>query len=258
MTRREKSDAQLDAEAEARRRNLDPPEHEHGFDDPDAYAVPRFPSSEPPTPAPDPKGLALLVELHRAMWRDDNMVPRLTSRQPPLTRYEKNDWFEGDPERYGANQDYVIEQGARVGMSMSGNMIRRLSESPGASFPWVTALGRLRQDCRRLHPHHRSAERPYWRGALCWQVVYLVVVQDLSPENAARVLRLEEIEPLLRRTLRDMENGIDYFRRRAERRATEDAGMGPGPVPQPKPTHHVVPGLHEKECPQCRRKRAAA
>lgn len=228
MTRYEKSDAQLDAEASA-------------------------PTGE----------LSALIELHRAMWRDDNEVSRLNSRQPPLTRYDKDDWAVGDePERLGATEEYVIEPGARVGMSMSGNMIRRLSESPGSHYPWVTALGRLRADCRRLHPHHRSAERPYWRGALCWQVVYLVIVGHkegpLSPENAARVLRLEEIEPLLRRTLRDIETGIDYFRRRAERRATEDAGMGPGPVPTPQATHHAVPGMHETDCPQCRKVHKAA
>ena len=60
-------------------------------------------------------------------------------------------------------------------------------------------------------------------------------------------------EPILRNALRYIEACIDADRDKAERRAREDAGTGPGPIPQPVMAHHAVDGLHRQECPQCKR-----
>jgi hypothetical protein len=248
MTRIEKSDAQLDAEA-----------------------------------AEDLSRLPQTVALHRAMWRDDNRLERLVSRQPPLTRYEKTD----DPEliRYGANDEYVIERGAIVGMPMSGNMIRRLSENPGELYPWVAGLNYLKTVCRRRHPDHRSLEHPYWRGALCWTLVRAVVIDGLSIQNAAAVLRADDAERILAGALALIEESIDDNKKRAEKRARLDEGQAVtcrcghawsrhGGITagfrcldecdcarymaymEPL-AHHVPSEEHRAECPQCQRASAA-
>jgi hypothetical protein len=163
MSRYEKSDAQLDAEAEARRRGLGPPKHDHGFDDPNAYDVPAFASSSKPEPAPDPVGLARLVEFHRTLRRDELRIDRMVARQPPSSR---------DPSTGVVHQ----HEAAAIGMNMSARLYRFVESAPPMEFPWHAALSSLRVECRRKHPQHRSSDRPYWRGALCHQAVKLVVV----------------------------------------------------------------------------------
>jgi len=247
MTRYEKSDAQHDAEAE--RKIIEGAEYtQPGYGSESGYtATP----SAPPVPAPDPEGVMALVEWHRGKWAADNFVPRLVSRQPPMTRYEKSDAYDAELQRYGANNEYVIEDGSRTGMAMSGNMIRRLSENPGDTFPWITAYGRLYWHCHRRHPHHRSADRPYWRGALCHQAVTLVVKRRFSPANAAKILKLDHIDPLLVSAFREIETQIDDARARAEKRERERAGhysLFEGPVME----HRPLDGLHRAECPACR------
>lgn len=221
MTRHEKSDSQLDAEAAGR------------------------PSLEEQ------------IDLHRELYRDSTRLDRLVSRQPPLTRYDSNDWTEGTPVRYGSDNEYVIEPAARIGMSMAGAMIRRLSDSPGAMFPWPTALYRLRYACRREHPYHRAADRPYWRGSLCHQLVVFTVIREWSIENAAKILRYDRPEPTLRYAFGYIEASIDEARRKAERRQREETS-GPGAVPLPvHEQRHDQPGLHRQDCPKCRKEDAA-
>lgn len=248
MTRYEKSDAQLDAEAEARRRGLEPPRHDHGFDDPDAHEPPAFRSSPKPDPAPDPVGLARAIRLHQQMMRDDpRSIDRMVSRQPPTTR---------DPKTGEVSQHDATE----TGMNMNARLYRYV-EAPGPEFPWRSAFLRLRAQCRRNHPFHTGATVPYWRGSLCQELVKLVIIGPekrlagfegpVSIENAAKILRYDNPEPVLRYALTYIEQTMDDYRRKAEKRERELAGAF-SVTDGPAPPHHAVPGLHEQECPQCR------
>jgi hypothetical protein len=257
VTRIEKSDAQLDAEAAA-----------------------------PLTP------LEKLIKKHRESWEDDNDLRRLVSRQPPMTRYEKSDdriyeepkkWagplldhlspIEEQREkarrqgvRYGADDEYVIESGDAVGMSMSGTLLRRLSERPGEPFPWVTALYELRYWCRRNHPYHRDASRPYWRGSLCHSLVRLTVIGadkgnygPLSIEEAGKVLRYDNPEPVLRLALERIEETIDRRQRDAiAREAMLEKHVRPvnSPDTELATPHHLGP-WHELDCAKCAKENAA-
>lgn len=219
MTRIDKSDAQLDAEAAA------------------------------------PYDLAASIALHRALWTDDCRIPRLVSRTPPI----------------------VTEEGERraqyshTGMPTSGQLHRRIFEQqPGEAFPWVSAFRALRMNCRRNHRlTHVGADRPYWRGSLCQEVVRLVIIGmrrpdgrsgPLSPDEAAAVLRLEYgLAELLRDTFTFMEQHIDWLQARAEQRRKHDSGVfRVGETVEPI-KHHAVGGLHALECqhPECVARRAA-
>ncbi len=254
MTRIEKSDAQLDAEAVARRRNLELPSHDHGFDDPDAYDVPGFHPSSKPDPAPDPVGLERAILLHRGMHRDDSYIDRMVARQPPTTR---------DPN----TGEIKSHEAAAIGMNMSARLYRYV-EAPGPSeFPWRSAFMRLRYECRRNHPYHTGPTVPYWRGSLCQELVRLVVIGPerripslpegpVSVENAAEILRYDNPEPVLRYALSWIEEAMDRARQKAEKRQRDEQGRGPGAVPEYVPVHHAVPGMHMADCPQCRRNAA--
>ena len=182
------------------------------------------------------------IDLHRQLYHSDLWIERLVSRQPPTSLDLNTGVLHQEP-------------GAATGMPMSGRMLRYLShpEGYGSDFPWSKALAALKYHCRKNHPDHRRADRPYWRGSLCWQVVFLVVVRGFSPTAAGQILRLERIEPLLPRALRTIEDTMDDYRAKAEKRAREDEGRGDGAIPVERPAHHAVPGLHAAECPQCRR-----
>jgi hypothetical protein len=187
-----------------------------------------------------------LVELHRSLFRDDLHIQRLVGRQPPTTR--------------DSNTGVVHQhEAAVVGMNMSARLYRYVEAPTGSEFPWTAAWKLLRVECRRRHHDHRSADRPYWRGSLCHEAVKLVIIGGeangigpLSPEHAGRILRIDRIDELLARAFRFLEETMDDFRARAEKRAREDEGRGDGPIPVERPQHHSVPGLHAAECPQCR------
>jgi hypothetical protein len=185
------------------------------------------------------------ITLHRDLYRADTYIDRLVARQPPTT-LDLNT---------GALH---VEDGTRIGMTMSGRLLRYLShpEGYGTDFPWSRALYRLRYQCRREHPYHRAGDRPYWRGSLCHQLVRFVIIEGWSVQNAAEILRYDNPEPVLRVALDFIEQGIDDARRKAEKRAREDEGHGPGAVPRDVPDHHATPGLHQEDCPQCRSKSA--
>ena len=214
MTRREKSDAQLDAEAE-------------------------------------PLPVSALIAEHRARFRDDLHIPRLVSRQPPTSIDSNTGVMDEEP-------------AAATGMSMSGRMLRYVSGDYGSVFPWSKAFWLLKVNCRRNHPHHRSADRPYWRGALCYQAVKLVVVGGeangvgpLTAEQAGQVLKIDQIDQILVAAFRSIDHAVDDFRDRAEKRAREDAGLGPGAVPEPTvEQRHDQDGMHQVDCAKCRRNAA--
>lgn len=194
--------------------------------------------------------LALIatIDQHRSMYRGDLRIERTVARQPPLTV---------DVNTGQRHQ----EDGPRVGMTLSGRLLRYLShpEGYGDQFPWSKALWRLRVECRRNHPYHRGATVPYWRGSLCHQLVMFTIVRGWSVENAARILRYDNPEPVLRQALQWMEDDMARARELAEVRAREDAGRGPGAIPEPELVHHAPSEEHVRECPnpECRRRRAA-
>lgn len=188
--------------------------------------------------------LADLIEDHRALYRADLEIPRLVSRQPPTTM---------DPNTGELDE----EPAARTGMPMSGRLLRYLGhpESHAQAFPWSFGLWTLKARCRRAHPAHRSIDRPYWRGSLCWSLCMFVIVRGYSLDNAALILQVDrDVQQTLSTALHLIEDAIDEQRARAERRAREDAGMGE-PVGAVRLQHepHTMGGLHSLECPRCRR-----
>ena len=142
-------------------------------------------------------------------------------------------------------------QSTQVGVPMSGRMYRYLV-GPTAETPWAFAWKALRGHCRRSHRYHMTP--PHWRGALCWQLVNLVIVQGFSVHNAARITQYDDPEPLLREAFDFIEGEIDKQRAKQEQRAREDAGKFT--IYDEAPRHHAVPGLHQQDCPQCRRNAA--
>jgi hypothetical protein len=183
---------------------------------------------------------------HRDLYRSDLLIERLVSRQPP-TSLDVN------------TGELHQEPGAATGMPMSGRLLKYLGhpEGYGSDFPWSRALYRLRYACRREHPYHRAADRPYWRGSLCHQLVVLCVIREWSIENAAKILRYDRPEPALRYAFGYIEASIDEARRKAERRQREETS-GPGAVPLPvHEQRHDQPGMHRVECPRCRKEDAA-
>jgi hypothetical protein len=188
------------------------------------------------------------IELHRELYRADTHIDRLVARQPPTSLDLNTGLLDEEP-------------AAAIGMTVSGRLLRYVShpEGYGSDFPWSKALWNLKAWCRREHPFHRGADVPYWRGSLCWQLVYLTVVGKPKGDGpatiteAARILRYDNPEPVLRLALERIEQSMDDYRARAEKRAREDEGRGDGAIPVQRPPHHAVPGLHAAECPQCRR-----
>jgi hypothetical protein len=179
---------------------------------------------------------------HRAMYQADLHVGRLVARQPP-TSLDLN------------TGELKQEPAAAIGMTIAGPLLRRLGhpEGYGSSYPWMKALWLLRRECRKEHPYHRAADRPYWRGSLCHQFTSFVIIGGFSVRNAAEILRYDDPETVLRKAFDFIESTIDDFRAKAEKRQRDDEGRGPGAVPEPERAHHAVPGLHMADCPKCRR-----
>lgn len=207
---------------------------------------------------PDPR-LGPLVELHRDLFRDELALPRLVAQQPPTTL---------DPHTGERHE----EAATRVGMNMSGALLRRLGHPAGFGemYPWAKALWALRRWCRhehRKHGHTGGQERPYWRGSLCHQAVRLTVIGPeratgydgpLSPQQAAQVLRVDRIEEVLLGAFRFIEDEIDAAHQRAiERERMLESHVSPVNTPPPASERHGQPGLHASECPRCRREAAA-
>ncbi len=189
-----------------------------------------------------------VIAFQRGMYRDDIRIDRLVSRQPPTSLDLGTGLLDEEP-------------GARVGMNMSGRLLRFVShpEGYGSDFPWSKAYWHLGHECRKSHPGHRGEDRTYWRGNLCKQAVRLTVIGSeshgygpLSAPQAARVLRVASIDAVLLRCFRFIEERMDDFRRASEQRVREDAGLGPGAVPRVEQGHRAIEGLHVQDCPQCR------
>lgn len=190
--------------------------------------------------------LAATIATHRGMYRDELHIERLVQRQPPTTLDLNTGVLHQEP-------------AAAIGMTISGRLLKYVShpEGYGADFPWSRALYRLRFDCRRNHPYHRAADRPYWRGSLCWQLVTFVIVRGWSVHSAAEILRYDNPEPVLRTALAFIEAAMDDARRKAEKRSREDEGRFT--IYDAAPVHHAPSQEHVMECPnpQCRARRAA-
>ena len=161
--------------------------------------------------------LEATIEQHRGMFRDELAV-RMVARQPPTTLDLNTGQLDSEP-------------AAAIGMTVSGPLLRRIGhpEGYGQLFPYAKALWLLKVECRRSHPQHRDSKRPYWRGSLCHEAVLAVVVGTrlgpLTPKQAAGVLKVDDLDALLLRCFRFLEQTMDDFRRKAERRAREDEGM---------------------------------
>jgi hypothetical protein len=206
------------------------------------------------------------IETHRELFRVELDFNPSQSRPPVAYVHYPGEGMVPDdrPLVYFVDGRYVevpdsATQSTQVGMPMSGRMLRYL-QGPAADTPWAAALKSLRAWCRREHPFHRGATVPYWRGSLCWQLVVLTVIGKpkgdgpATIEEAARILKYDNPAPVLRYALERIEQSMDDYRARAEKRAREDEGRFT--IYDRPPTHHAVGGLHEQECPQCRSKSA--
>ena len=189
--------------------------------------------------------LAATIALHRQLLRDDAHIARLVSRQPPTSLDLHTGVLHEEP-------------AAAIGMNMSGRLLKYVGhpEGYGSDFPWSKALFRLRYQCRREHPYHRAADRPYWRGSLCHELVRFTVIREFSIENAAKILRYDNPEPVLRYALSYIEASMDEARRKAEQRVRDEEGRFSVTDAPRVEQRHDQPGLHASECPQCRRNAA--
>lgn len=187
------------------------------------------------------------IEWHRAEYRNDVRVEKLVSSQPPTTM--------------DLNTGALFQEpAAAIGMTISGPLLRRIGhpEGFGSHHPWSSGLWRLRHHCRRNHPYHRAADRPYWRGSLCHQLVVFTILRGYTLVEAAGILRYDSPDAVLREALTFIEDTIDDFRAKAEKRERELQGHGPGAVPAYRvEQRHDQPGLHQQDCPQCRKSNAA-
>lgn len=201
---------------------------------------------------------------HRAMLRDElNFSP--SQRTPPVAyTWERGEGMVPDdrPLVYFVDGRYIevpdsATQSTQVGMPMSSRMYRYLA-GPSPETPWAVSLRKLRTWCRANHPTHYGPDVRHWRGSLCWQMVFLTVVGKplgdgpASAWEAARILRYDAPEPVLRMAFDYMEREMDEMRAAAERKSREDAGLHDAAVREPEWDHHSVPGLHQLECPRCR------
>jgi hypothetical protein len=187
------------------------------------------------------------IAWHRAAYKDDTHISRLVQRQPPTTLDLNTGTLHQEP-------------AAAVGMTMSARLLKYVShpEGYGADFPWSKALWNLRGWCRKEHRRRYHSVELHWDGSLCHQMVKFVVIREWSVPNAAAILDYDDPEPILRDAFAYMEQRIDDFRRQAERRERELEGHGPGAIPAPVHEHRALPGLHETDCIQCRKRLDAA
>lgn len=213
--------------------------------------------------------LEATIALHRALMRDE-LTFSPSQRTPPVAftwdKVERAMIPDDSPLVINPLKPNQIEvpdsatQSTQVGMPMSSRMLRYLS-GPAPDTAWATALKSLRKHCRDNHPDHRR--HPAWRGSLCWQLVFMTVVGKplgdgpATVHDAAIILKYDHPAPILRQAFAYIENRIDEMRQKQELRAREDEGHGPGAVPENTPEHHATPGLHQQDCPQCRKNNVA-
>lgn len=193
--------------------------------------------------------LAALVTLHRQLLADDRWIEKLATVQPPTTYNHRN-------------QQPEVEPAGHMGMTLSGRLLRyvgNIDDDPGYGevFPWTKAYQLTSNWCRRNHPHHRGPDNN-WRGSLCRQAIRLVIDIGWSPEHAARVLKAPELDMVLETALAQVERFMDESRAKVEQRETQDRGVYEVYESAAPMEHRPLEGLHREECPQCRRRSAAA
>ena len=167
-----------------------------------------------------------MIVLHRAAYRDE-LAFSPSQRTPPVAfkwdSVQRMMVPDDSPLVINPLKPEQVEipdsatQSTQVGMPMSGRMLRYL-QGPGPDTPWATALRSLRANCRRNHPYHRAADRPYWRGSLCWQLVFMTIIGKpkgngpATIQEAAEILRYDDPEPVLRLALEYIEQRLDAER----------------------------------------------
>lgn len=209
------------------------------------------------------------IATHRGMLRDELTFNPSQSRPPVAYVYDEHERAlvpDTRPLVIFKDGAYVevpdsATQSTQVGMPMSARMLRYVQD-PGPDTPWSKALRSLKAECIKSHPYHRSATAPYWRGSLCWSLVAYTVIRGWSVENAGKIHKYDNPEPVLRAALQFMDDDMDRQREKAELRAEESerlakqAGATLTPSVQPTVVHHVVPGMHAEDCQQCLRELA--
>lgn len=196
--------------------------------------------------AAPPVPLAPRLALHRYLSHQETSIVRLHQR-------------DGEPEETDPRR--VVRKTNRHGIGATGLPFshpfeRFLSESFGQTFPWSAGMKAVRVECRRSHSDHW--ERPEWNGSLCYRLVSLVCRYDWSYSAACYELHVdpERTEAVVHRALRRIEQKLTELQARASEVVASDSGRNEWwSAPH---EHHVVPGLHESECLQCLRRRAAA
>ena len=186
-----------------------------------------------------PQPLEHLIATHRDLYRADLWIERLTTETPPVTT---------DPQTGAQTADPM----SMIGPTLSYPLSQYLHASP--MFPWTRSYAAMRANCRRTHTRGHL-EREVWRGSLCGELVARVIRRDYAFDRACYELGVydpengtERAERVFRAALAHIEAKMDDLRQRAE--PVVYRGEWP---PAPEHRHHVVPGLHEQECEQCRR-----
>lgn len=174
---------------------------------------------------------------HRAMYRDELDFPPSQQTPPVAFTYSETERAMVPDDRPLVINPFTADaievpdsatQSTQVGMPMSAAMLRYLL-GPTPSTPWATSLKTMRAWCRREHRYHRTPK--HWRGSLCWQLVYTVVIGKplgggpATIHEAALILQYDDPEPVLRAALQYIEDNMDKIRVKQEQRAKEDAGL---------------------------------
>lgn len=235
MTRRERSDAQLDAEAAA-------PRHEQLITD--------------------------LIEDHRHLYRADLQEYRLHASSGETG----SDWT-GDRRPVGREYGSNGHPATWTGLPFTPVFLRYIDWArdqeqvsirpsfPGRHYAWSTAFWARWAECRRFHPEHH--DRPEWRGSLCYQLIHFTIRREPPSGLEAACLILGLTPPRAGRTLRDGLLYIASYMDRQHNRQKETLkplrermGKDPNEVPLWRDRHqlerHGLGGLHREDCPQCR------
>jgi hypothetical protein len=188
------------------------------------------------------RSLDHLVETHRRLQSSELFLEYLTTDNPPVFV---------DPQ----SGERRAERASQIGPNLSHPMESYITASYGTQYPWAKAAWLLKMQCVREHPEHAGREE-FW-DSLCARLVSLVIRDNHDPGKAAVRLKIDpdRARRRLARCLRSIESNLYVQRKRWELREREDAGRFS--IGEREHVHHVVAGLHEQDCPQCRKRRAA-
>jgi hypothetical protein len=142
-----------------------------------------------------------------------------------------------------------------LGPPFSERFRRYLDAEYGAVFPWSAGLKALRYECRKSHSEHWH--RPEWHGSLCNRLVHLVIREGWSFHRACYELYVSppRTQRVFLNGLRRIEQRLDEIQSRETEVVKSTEGRHDWLAPAH--VHHAVPGLHQLECEQCKRRTAA-